>query len=581
MKRTVRVVLLIQLVSWSLFCLPLFLRPACASHWRIQRHFDRRSASALPFLSLRASRRFQPVGPAGEGLHTDFLGQHKLRFIPGKVSENPAAMPAYHKSVPGFSHAENRRKLLPHENFKKTHTGVVVELESGYGNHNTFIGRLQHGTQFKGAHYDLQGHWEKTNGKDQNKHEEIFSGRANFKIDLSKNSTSTIHGVYFQSQIELPQFSASVTHKKSAIELITALTVNVNPENSIGIRFSGERSEFADHNRLTFAMDRYGGKLNITHHWDTKNTLTFASQGAVELQQREDEHIETKYYGTTTLTNVFTLYNSFALEAGVLFDHYHSQDFHHTTYFIAPIATGRLRLLSRTTLFAAYHPHLVFPDFNKLYIQRLYTTVNPELYAETVRYDLESGIQQRFGDQVSVKLGAFYQERENILVQVDADHDNLLEYIQPGSAKCMGLKVSLQMNFFEQFVQSITYTYTQYETCSLHLPETFSSSGIILPYHPQHQVQASVYWLTPLGFAIDFNGIYQSEQYRSWQHENNRIGSRFFLNVALTQKITDNFQVYLQGRNLTDTDIYDIIPILDSTEMTSSQLFIGGLRVRF
>ena len=582
MKHALQVVLLIHVVFWSFSCLP-FLRPVYASRWHIQRHFSRRHSSELPFLSLQTSRNFQPLNPNEEDLYTDVLWQQKLLFAPGKVFGKQFTRPAPQKPIPLFSSTENRRKFLPGPELKKTHTGIVVELESGYGNHNTFIGRLQHGTQFKGAHYSLQGHWEKTDGKDKNTYEEILAGHANFKVDISKNSTSATHAAYFQSQIKLPQFSASVEHKKSAIEIITELTMNVSPETPAVIQLSGERSEFTDQENLTFTMDRYSGQLDIKHHWDTKNTLSLSSKGSIERNQQGETHLDTKYYGTTTLTNVFTLYNSFALEAGVLFDHAHSQDFHQTTYFIAPIATSRFRLLNKTTLFATYSPHLAFPDFNELYMQRLYTMVNPELSVETVRHDLESGIQQRFGDEVSLKVGFFYQERDDVLVQVDSNHDNLLEYIQPGSARFMGIRTNLQMNFLERLVQSITYTYTQYEVFAFHPPETFPSSSqdTILPHQPQHQVQASIYWLTPLGFAIDFNGMYQSEQYRSWQREHNRIGSRFFLNLALTQKITDNFQIYLLGRNLTDTDIYDIIPILDSTEITSSQLFIGGIRCRF
>ena len=109
--------------------------------------------------------------------------------------------------------------------------------------------------------------------------------------------------------------------------------------------------------------------------------------------------------------------------------------------------------------------------------------------------------------------------------------------------------------------------------------ETFDDA--ILPYQPHHQVHASIYWLTPIGFNIDFNGIYISEQFRNWQPKQNHIGARFFLNIALTQELTDNIQVYLLGRNLTDTNTYDIITILDSSEITSSRLFIGGIRFRF
>ncbi len=79
-----------------------------------------------------------------------------------------------------------------------------------------------------------------------------------------------------------------------------------------------------------------------------------------------------------------------------------------------------------------------------------------------------------------------------------------------------------------------------------------------LTYQPNHQVQASVYWSTPFGLSLDFYGTYISEQYRNGEPQY-RIGKRFFLDMTLTQKITDRIQVYVIGRNLTDTNTYDII----------------------
>jgi outer membrane receptor for ferrienterochelin and colicin len=144
----------------------------------------------------------------------------------------------------------------------------------------------------------------------------------------------------------------------------------------------------------------------------------------------------------------------------------------------------------------------------------------------------------------------------------------------------MGIKANLQMNFLEQFVQNVTYTYTTYKLLSQY-QDSVNFQDDILTYQPTHQIQASLYWTTPFGLSFDVNGIYVSEQFRHTKAEDNRIGERFFLNVTLTQKLTDQLQIYLLGRNLTNTNIYDIIPILDSEEITSSQLFIGGVRFRF
>ena len=329
----------------------------------------------------------------------------------------------------------------------------------------------------------------------------------------------------------------------------------------------------------TYTMDRLWGNLLYRQNLDINNTLKFSSEGGFEKQFRELEDLDTRYYSTSSLINSLALNNVFTVEGGLLFDLYHSSHFQETETLFAPLANIRLRLLKGTSIYTNYHPHLVFPDFPKLYIRTLYAMVNPDLHAERLRHDLEAGIQQAFGDNATLKLGMFYQEYDAPILQIDRENVNILEYFQADSARFTGFNANFQMNLRERFVQNLSYTYTQYDEFSLDGVED-ASRLIFLPYQPRHHVQASLSWITPLDLIVDVNGIYVSEQYRNWQKQS-RIGARILLNIALTQKLTEHFQVYLLGRNLSDTDIYDMIPFLDSEEITSSRLFIGGLHLRF
>ncbi|MCP4397998.1 MAG: TonB-dependent receptor [bacterium] len=564
-----------EIVGRTMFRMLLsLLLCSSASAQCIQRNFDKACSDEFPFLSLQNTRCFDvyrralsPIPPA-----------RTISFTPGKSGVRPFKTPATLKKTPRLSSRDNRRKLIAGEARKHTHTGIVLALESGYGLYHTFVGRLRHATQFRGAHYSLTGKWESTNGEEE-KQEKILSAHMNVDVDLSKRAIIALDGSYFQSDADLPQLDGTPRHQKSSLELIADLKINPSSESFSSLSVSGEQAVFTDHGKDTYDMKRLGGKWHYRHLLDIKNTLKLSSKGFLEKQFLEQEDLDTRYYSTSSLIDSLALNNAFTVEAGVLFDSYHSSEFQKTETLLAPLASIRFRVLRKTSIYTSYHPQLVFPDFTQLYIRTLYTTVNPGLHAEKLRHDLEAGIQQAFGDSATLKLGMFYQEREDFILQIDRENDNILEYLQADSARLTGFKANLQMNFRERFVQNFSYIYTQYDELSLSGIEDVSQQTF-LPYQPEHHIQASLSWIAPFNFIVDFNGIYVSEQYRNWQKQS-RIGARVFLNVALTQKLTEHFQVYLSGRNLSDTDIYDMIPFLDSEEITSSRLFIGGLHLRF
>jgi hypothetical protein len=554
---------------------------AFAQH--IQRRYSRKLSVDVPFYSLiRVLPESSTRNKAADKSQPPFQ-YAKIRFAPIKILGRFLKAPEVLKEFPRISPTFNRSKLLPKEPVKKAHTGIVVELESAYGIYDTLIGRLQHGTQFKGAHYSMRGHWEKTDGERRNNKEENIAASVKVDWDISKSSTLSLGSSYFQSNIGLPQLQDARKHKKSTLQIGAGLQTNFETHTNLAFMLSGEHASFSDQDDVTFEMNSYGGQLMIKQLWGEKNTLSFHSTGYWDEYDQDEKHFDDRYYGTSVLMNSYVMPDKFAVDTGVQFDYYHSEDLHDTEYLIAPIVTTRFQLFRNTTLYATYHPRLKFPRFTDLYIRKLYTTVNPELRPEKDRHYVESGISQRFGEALSLNIGCFYRESDDILFQIDENHDNILEYEQLGSASFMGIKTNLQMNYREQFVQSITYTYTNYNIFSGQDTDSARANlhGNILTYQPNHQVQASIYWVTPFGLAIDLNGTYISEQFRDRHGEQNRIGKRFFINVELTQKISDNFQVFLLGRNLTDTNTYDIIPILDSEEITSSRLVIGGVRFRF
>lgn len=578
MKMALRLTRLICLLT-LLYLATGWSQNRCADAQSIRRTLLSASPTDLPVLRLKAlpgRALAMKVPPFGRPM--------KLRFAPVRILTVPFSPPPIEKERPHFSrYVHNRRKALLKEPPKKAHTGIMVEIESAYGIHNTFIGRLQHGAQLKGAHYSLQGHWEKTDGEEGRRQEENIAGHATVDADFSKDIAASLESAYSQSEVVLPQLEGQQRHKKSVIEVIAGLHVNFETDTNIDVTFSGEDATFTDHNPLDFSVNRYGNFLSIKHLWTPKNTLSFHAENYWELFFQDEERLDTRYYGTNVFLNSFGIHDIFAVDAGAQLDYYYSKNRQESNILFAPVLTTRLSLFGNTTVYATYQPRLIFPDFSELYIHKLYTLVNPDLHAETLRQTVEVGIQQRLGELVSFNVGVFYKEREDVILQIDANSDNLLEYVQGGAGRFMGVKTNLQMNYREQFVQNLTYTYTNYDEFSWESsahPEA-KISTTVLPYIPNHQVQASLYWALPFGFAIDVNGTYVSEQFRNREADQYQIGKRFFLHVELMQRFSENFQIFLLGRNLTDTNTYDIIPILDSEEITSSRLFVGGLRFRF
>ncbi len=168
-------------------------------------------------------------------------------------------------SVPGYA----ERTSAPHpivgslkscsgRNTKEAlQTGIVLELEGAYGFHHTFIGQLQHGTQFKGANYYLQGHWETTKGEEKSQREEHITGQVKLDWDLSTQSKFSCNSSYFQSSVAVPQAqNTDARHKKSAIQLIAGLQWNLETDTNLLLSGrKGELANFDDQEKSRFEMN--------------------------------------------------------------------------------------------------------------------------------------------------------------------------------------------------------------------------------------------------------------------------------------------------------------------------------------
>jgi hypothetical protein len=460
---------------------------------------------------------------------------------------------------------------------------MFIELESAYGIYNTFIGRLQHSTQFTGAHYSIKGHRESTDGDHNRGHEDNTA--VDFKCDaeISPNSTISLDGSYFQSELALHQLPGKQEHQKSAFQVTGGYQITLDPNWNALLNLSWEQARFTDHSDVSYQLNSYGGQLALKQLWNPRNMVGLQAFGHWENLAQDHAHLERRYYGSAVLTNSFAIPNSFSVDAGIRADYYHSENSAYTDYDMTPVVTTRFHLFQATSLYMTYHPRLKFPDFTDLYVRKLYTTINPALRAEHQQHYLESGIKQRFGNTLTVNAGVFYHDSTKFIMQIDADSDHILEYEQLDSVDLMGAKANMQISYSEHFVQDIAYTYTKHNIFSEqridYIGDEFRNE--ILTYLPNHQVQTSFYWKTPIGLTIELNGTYISEQYRNRDLTQGLIGKRFFINVDLTYHLTDYVQVFLLGRNLAAVNTYDIIPLLDSEEITSSRLLIGGARLRF
>lgn len=575
MKAILRKILLFG-ACWNLFC-AFNMTPCYAASDALQRRFAAPYSSDIPFLthprSLRADTRT---------LSNDTADRNIL-YLPGGIMREEFSPLLPEKVRPTLSRAASRRKLRPEERVPKEKTGVTLDVDAGYGNSETFISRLQHGTQFKGAHYTIAGHWEQTEGTSQPQEDQTFTGEVSLDADLSKQGELRLNGNVFFSDRELPQFSDGVRQKKSAIQAVAELRVNASTESPLTFSFGWERDTFADYTGQEFLANRYRSDLNAKYLWGRYNTLTYQGFGIMQDINQDEHDLEITVITESTLTNTFTWRDMIVFELGGRFDYSHAAEQNSTDSLFAPLAKFRLRVGETTTLYANYQPKLVTPLFSDSYIKTLYTSFDSGVSAETMRHVVESGIQQRFGKTAALNVALFYQDRKHLIALSDENLDYVLSYTQGASARFFGVKTALQIHFLEQFVHTLTYTYTDYEVISA--GDLFSSSQEVdehlLPYQPHHRVQANLSWLAPHGFKMDISGIYASEQYRNWQDRASTIDGRFLVNISLFQQMTEWAQAYALIRNVTDTAAHEISPLLNDEEVTSSRMLLGGIRLRF
>jgi len=574
MKTILRGILLFS-AWWPLFC-TLGIPPCHAASSPLQRRFAAPYAAEIPFLAY-------PRSPIRTELSSDEDAQQKRPYLPGNMTRGAFIRDASQKTRPVLSRTASRRKLRPEEHLPKEKIGITLDVDAGYGNGSTFISRLQHGTQFKGAHYALAAHWEQTDGTPAPQEEFALNSEVSLDIDLSKQGELRFDGSFFSSDRELSQFSEGSRQKKSAIQAVADLRVNVSTESPLFFTFSWERDTFTDYTGQEFLANHYRGDFTAKYLWGRRDTLTFQGSGIIQDVNEQDQNGEMTVIADTTLTNTFVWRDLVAFELGGRFAYSHAAEQNTTVSQFAPLSTLRLRLGETTTLYATYQTTLVTPLFSDLYIKTLYTTVNSSLSAETMRHIVESGIQQRFGKTTALNVAAFYRERDHLITLSDENLDGLLTYTQEASARFFGLKTGWQIHFLDQFVHTLSYTYTNYEVIDLDalLPSEQTFKTDLIPYQPHHVVEANVSWLAPVGFKMDISGLYVSEQYRNWQDATSTIGGRFLVNMAFSQRVTEWAQFYALIRNLTDTEASEISPFLDYEEVTSSRIFLGGIRLRF
>lgn len=539
--------------------------------------YPSRSSVELPV--YRLDRSVSPFSGQDDHLPCRYT---RIRLTPVKILGYDVFFPLTGKALPRLSRTFDQKTHLPQQTRPPIPTGMFVELESAYGSYHTLIGRLQHGTQFTGAHYAINGHWESTDGDHNRGHEGNLAAYLKCDAEISPSSTISLESSYFRSNLALPQLPGSQNHQKSAFQATGGYQSTIDPTWNASLDLSWEHAQFTDQSDVTFQLDSYGGHLTLKQLWSPRNMASLQATGHWEALSQDQTHLEQRYYGTAILANSFALPNSFSVDAGMRLDYYHSEDLASTDSHVVPIATTRFHLFQDTSLYMTYHPRLKFPRFTDLYVRKLYTTVNPTLRAEHQQHYFESGVKQRFGDTLTANAGVFYHNSTNFMMQIDANNDHILEYEQVDSVDLVGIKASIQLSYSEQFVQDMTYTYTKHNIFSEqridYIGEEFRNE--ILTYLPNHQVQTSLYWRMPIGLTLELNGTYVSEQYRNRDLAQGLIGKRFFINVDLTQHVTKYLQVFLLGRNLADASTYDIIPLLDSEEITSSRLIIGGVRLR-
>ena len=224
-----------------------------------------------------------------------------------------------------------------------------------------------------------------------------------------------------------------------------------------------------------------------------------------------------------------------------------------------------------TKVFASAAKKTRFPTLRQLYSSR---SGNRDLEAEsTINYT--AGLSRSFSKYAWGEIAFFYHDIHDYIMRTSSD--KTAPYLNAGDIRMYGVEVSSEFYPLEALVLKLGYTYNH---------ATDESSDKVtdkVAYVPKHTLNMGLQYTVPaIGTRIDLTGLATAKVYTqvptpsSPTQEEMHTAGYFVLDARLTQKILQNFEVYVAANNLFDTDYES-----ESGYPALGRNIFAGVNVRF
>jgi outer membrane cobalamin receptor len=184
-----------------------------------------------------------------------------------------------------------------------------------------------------------------------------------------------------------------------------------------------------------------------------------------------------------------------------------------------------------------------FPSMKELFST---TSGNPDL-DPMQSFGLEAGLEYFFSENLTFSLVGFHNNITDLINRVKKNDP----YINIDKALFKGIEVGLNWQWtpFNRFYASYT---------RLHAVDKSTEGNNYIQYRPKHKLDAGVFMQLPVGFRVNLNLSYVSEQlYYDDDDLEQSLDPYTLMDIRLSRRISRGIEMYITAMNLFDINYYE------------------------
>jgi len=211
-------------------------------------------------------------------------------------------------------------------------------------------------------------------------------------------------------------------------------------------------------------------------------------------------------------------------------------------YTLNPLVAATYTFNENNSVFANVSRKTLFPTLHQLYSNR---SGNPDLKEQT-NIKSEIGIRGKFFNLLSTEVIFFYNDVTN-LIQRASKND---PYINCAHVVYQGIEMNLRSMIGKFLNMKVGYTYLNSRD---EMPQLLKRTSNILPYTPEHKIDAELNFIFGFGLSGVIYGTYSSLSYYYDKQTLKTLDGFTVWNLSVEQKLFWNLTA-----NLTVTNIFDL-----------------------